>query len=304
MKANTRLIAARGVPFAAAATLLLAIAAANPASAQVSFNISFNDPGGTYSSYYADITSNLGAAENLWGQSLSGSTTFDVVVSFDENINRSFGHSVVSSFVENTGGYDIYEQGAAAKLRTGVDPNAASPDISIGLNPTYMTSELWFDPSPASRTTAVPSDRTDAVSVFLHELGHAFAFNGWRDGSGNLPGNYMSTFDQHISEVGGDLYYSGTAAEGSYGGPVPITWGNPNHIGNQTPRPGSDLIPDLMNGIVFNRGTRYDISGLDLAIAQDAGLAVVPEPRSAIAAGALCFAAAISFRARSKRQSK
>jgi len=41
-----------------------------------------------------------------------------------------------------------------------------------------------------------------------------------------------------------------------------------------SPRPGSDLIPDLMNGVVFDRGTSYDISPLDLAILADAGVDV------------------------------
>ena len=68
-----------------------------------------------------------------------------------------------------------------------------------------------------------------------------------------------------------------------YGGPVPVTFGNVAHIGNDSSRPGSDLIPDLMNGVVFFRGTRYDISPLDLAIVADTGLTViaVPEPSSA-----------------------
>ena len=37
-----------------------------------------------------------------------------------------------------------------------------------------------------------------------------------------------------------------------------------------------------MNGVVFYRGTRYDISALDLAILRDTGLAVAaaPEPTS------------------------
>jgi hypothetical protein len=55
-------------------------------------------------------------------------------------------------------------------------------------------------------------------------------------------------------------------------GPVPITYGNPFHLGNNSPRPGSDLIPDLMNGVVYYYQTRYDISALDLAIAKDAGV--------------------------------
>ena len=49
---------------------------------------------------------------------------------------------------------------------------------------------------PTRQSAAVPANRTDARSVFLHEFGHAFAFNGWRDGqTGALPGSYQSTFD-------------------------------------------------------------------------------------------------------------
>ena len=61
-----------------------------------------------------------------------------------------------------------------------------------------------------------------------------------------------------------------------------MTYGNSTHLGNDVPRPGSDLIPDLMNGVVFVRGDRYDISPLDLAIISDTGLAVntIPEPGS------------------------
>jgi hypothetical protein len=44
---------------------------------------------------------------------------------------------------------------------------------------------------------------------------------------------------------------------------------------------GTDLVPDLMNGVVFYRGTRYGVSALDLAIMADIGLPIttaVPEP--------------------------
>ena len=272
----------------------------NRLSAQLVFTLSFDDPGGTYSSYYPDIASNLGAAEGLWSQKLTGSTTLDVVVKFDSTVTRAYGASVTSSFVETSGGFNVLEQGAAAEIRTGTDPNGTSPDIEIGLNPSYLMSELWFDPHPNSRSDSVPSDRTDSVTVFLHELGHAFAFNGWRDGTGAMPGNYMSTFDRHVSLQGSDLFFNGAAAVAEYGGPVPVTYGNPNHIGNSAPRPGSDLIPDLMNGVVFDRGSRYSISDLDLAIMQDTGMAVVPEPDVMAVIGALCFIGAIIYRRRKR----
>src|SRR5438132_12407719 len=66
---------------------------------------------------------------------------------------------------------------------------------------------------------------------------------------------------------------------------VPLTYGNYHHLCNAAPRPGSDLIPDLMNGVQLNRDTRYDISLLDLDIFCDVGVPgttcqgpVVPEP--------------------------
>src|SRR5262249_42284267 len=137
--------------------------------------------------------------------------------------------------------------------------------------------ELWFDPSPQLRTTPVPSDKTDAYSIMLHELAHAIGFNGWRDGmTGGIPGSpsFESTFDQWETFDGTNLYFNGPMAKLVYGGPVPVTYGFNFHLGNASPRPGSDLIGDMMNGVVYNRGVRYDISPLDLAILADAGVGV------------------------------
>jgi hypothetical protein len=35
---------------------------------------------------------------------------------------------------------------------------------------------------------------------------------------------------------------------------------------------GASLIDQLMNGVVFYRGTRYDISALDIGVLKDVGL--------------------------------
>ncbi len=90
-------------------------------------------------------------------------------------------------------------------------------------NPTYLRNQLWFDPNPTQRTAPVPADKTDAMSVFLHELAHAFAFNGWRDGDHRQPaGDYLSTFDQHVIEDGDILFFNGPEAMRQYGDrPVP-----------------------------------------------------------------------------------
>lgn len=264
----------------------LAVSHATPASAQITFNLAFNDPGATYAAYYDPIRSNLLAAASDWSSYLLSTTpsSLEIEVGFLTGIPRATGRSFTSFFVGNFGGIDTYEQGAAGEIRTGIDPNGAAGDIEINLNPDYLADELWFDPDPEARAAAVPIDRTDAVTVFLHELGHAFSFNGWRDGTtGALPDSYQSTFDAHVSLSGDTLFFNGSNALSVYGAPVPITFGNYAHVGNDAPRLGADLIPDLMNGVVFYRGERYGISLLDLAITEDAGLrtrtfAAIPEP--------------------------
>jgi hypothetical protein len=192
---------------------------------------------------------------------------------------RSTGFSATSMFVNNVGGVNVFEQGVANEIRTGIDPNGDMPDLYLKFEPSYLTGELWFDPNPLARSAPVPGDKTDAYSVLLHELTHAIAFNGWRDATtAAIPGSppYESTFDQWESFDDANIYFNGPHATAIYGGPVPITYGNNWHVGNAAPRPGSDLIGDLMNGVVFFRGARYDISPLDLAIIADAGLATMP----------------------------
>jgi hypothetical protein len=187
------------------------------------------------------------------------------------------GTSVSSGFVRNNGTRDIFEQGAAFEVRTGMDPNGADPDIRIRIGTAYLTDQLWFDPNPQTRTDPIPANHIDAVSVFIHELGHAFVFNGWMNGTtGQLPPTYMSTFDEHASFDGSNLYFNGSGATARYGGPIPLTYGNYGHLGNSAPRPGSNLLIDLMNGVIYYYQTRYSISPLDLEIAKDSGMAITP----------------------------
>lgn len=275
-------------------TLLAAGAAAalQPAHAVVSIEVVFDDPAALYGAYYGDIQRNLVAAGDDWLSHFSApasNTVLTVSVGFVA-INTANGGSVSSSFVRSQAGINIFEQGAAAELRTGIDPNGTAADISfnIGING-YLQTELWFDPTPANlNDDVVPANKTDARSVLLHEFGHALGFNGWRNGStGALPGDYASTFDAYTAltstPAGNLVVFTGPAAVALYGGAVPITAGNYTHLGNNLPLAGVDLIPDLMNGVVYYRGSRYTISALDLAILQDVGLPVtaVPEPAGA-----------------------
>ena len=66
----------------------------------------------------------------------------------------------------------MFEQGAASEVLTGLDPNGAATDATIRIGTGYLTNELWFDPNAFARTAPVPSNKIDAESAFLHEMGH------------------------------------------------------------------------------------------------------------------------------------
>ncbi|WP_260441848.1 Calx-beta domain-containing protein [Microcystis aeruginosa] len=240
------------------------------------FNITINDTLNTYSTYYAAIESSIQASGSFWDNYIGGvNANLEVVVNFNNNIPTATGRSVTSSFVRNNGTFNIFEQGAAAEIKTGIDPNQNEPDIEINLSPNYLINTLWFDSNPFTREGIVPNNKIDAVSVFMHELGHAFAFNGWMNPTtGTMPGNYQSTFDEKTYFDGTNFFFTGSQAVSIYGSPVPLTYGNISHLGNNSPRPGSDLISDLMNGVVYYYGQKYYISPLDVAILADTGVPV------------------------------
>jgi hypothetical protein len=253
---------------------------AGSARAVIIFTVSFsNDDSGQFATYYPSITSNMLAAAQTWSQYFpSTDTTIAIEIQFADNATASCS-SETSSYVDTIDGIDIFEQAATTKVRTGLDQNDDLPDIVMQLGTNYLVQNLWFDPHPLARVDLVPSDKTDAMSVFIHELCHAWAFTGWIDQfDGTFPGNYESTFDKWTRFDGTNFFFVGPDAEAIYGGPIPLTYGNIFHVGNDSPRPGSDLIPDLMNGVVFRNGQRYYISGLDLAMCADTGVPVTNPP--------------------------
>jgi len=247
----------------------------------LSFSVAIDDPGGTVSAFHAAITSHVLATGAAWDAYIPEDASLEVSIVISSSVPRAAGRSVTTSFMHNKGTFNVFEQGVASEIRTGIDPNGGAFDIEFILNPVYLTDELWFDPDPFARSAFIPIDRTDAVSVFLHEFGHAFAFNGFLDlTTGAHPGNFESTFDEFTLFEETNFFFLGPQTVSLYGAPVPLTFGNFYHFANNPPRPGSDLIPDLANGVVFFRGHRYNISPLDLALLADVGVPVqaVPEP--------------------------
>lgn len=259
--------------------ILLAIATISAHSnAALTYTLTFDDPLSRGVGYYSAIESHVSASLNQWGSFLNGSADLGIQVRITDEVERASGRSFTSGFMRNDGIADIFEQGMAYELRTGIDPNGSAPDVELQFNPDYLLDELWFDPNPAQRIAPIAASHTDAMSVFLHEFGHAIAFNGWEAlAASATPNNFLSPWDELVTHDGEHTFFHGLSSENLYGGPIPVTNQNNFHIGNLSD-PGSDLIPDLMNGMLFYKETRYFISALDLAIISDLGVAVIPEP--------------------------
>lgn len=302
-------------PLALAAPALLCLAAAAPmARAQVTTNFSFDTSASVLTQIERDeITSHVSEAMRRWSSLLviDGPRSIEVKV-FVTSEPTASAASAYGYPIGQAGGRDLLEQAVAYELRTGIDANGADPDMNLNIGLNYLRTQIWFDPDPSARTAAVPSNRVDAMSVFLHEVGHAIAYNGWADNTtGVPPSTYWSTFDRWMTP-GAPTVFSGPSAVATWGAAPDLTTGNNKHWGNASPgmlvprvewqaarpvewknglpvppmmssppladasRASVDavdpLILQLMNGVVFYTAHRYDISPLDIAVLRDVGL--------------------------------
>jgi PEP-CTERM motif-containing protein len=238
-------------------------------------DVAFSGDNGQLSSYYSSLANDLSYAAADWEKLFvsRNPSTLNVNVVFD-NSPTANSSSLFVMPLYNIGSTWVYQQGAVDTVLNGVHNPWGQYDVTIHIGTSYLTNELWFDPNPAN-IDPVPANKTDAESVFTHEFGHIFGFEGYRDPStGALWFNAESIFDTWVTFLNNAPYFTGPDAESVYGGAVPLTVGNLYHVGNPS-GPGADLEvypADLMNGNVFYRGTKYDISPLDAAIFADLGL--------------------------------
>jgi Ca2+-binding RTX toxin-like protein len=135
---------------------------------------------------------------------------------------------------------------------------------------------MFLDPTPATRGET-PVDRTDGLSVLLHEVGHALGFTGYYNETTNSFGGYQTPFDQRLRVIGGQTYFDGPNVRALLGGPVELTDFNYGHYGNSNEYPPftTDPLVGLMNGVVYYRGYNYAISDIDLAMMADMGLGTI-----------------------------
>jgi len=297
---------------------LLGLALAPCGHAQVVWNVSFDASASVLTApERAQVTSHLQEAGRRWAAAMGVTAPRSIEIEVRvASVPTANGSSVTSSFVGVINGRNTFEQGVASELRTGIDPNAGEPDGFVIFGLAYLRNELWFDPDPVARIAPVPADRTDAMSVALHEIGHVIGYNGWADlQTGVPPPTFWSTFDRWM-QPGAPTLFTGPRAVRRWGGAPDLTTGNNKHWGNpvaglpaparqpvpqvqwrdgrpapqpacrmlslSAPPPGSALdrlrLPggsprhELMNGVVFFRGNRYDITPLDRATLDDLDL--------------------------------
>jgi len=221
----------------------------------------------------------LDAALQEWSNLIDGKGTLTVALKL-ATINSGRAQGGVTS-AAYSGLYDpsnnnisIVDTSGLYKLLTGSSEPGATSDITITIDPTYLTTR-YLDPKPGY--TTVPLNQADLTEVFAHEIGHGLGMTGYiPPGGSSVPGQIESEYDANVSFIGGKPYFVGANAEKVYGGPVPLTFGGPSsvagydediyHLGNSSSDPV--IGNDVMNGSYLPFGNTQ-VSTLDAAIIND-----------------------------------
>ena len=267
---------------------LVAASLGSMARGAITCDVAIDDRGRKYSDYETKVRACIEAAGAEWGQVLEGSARLNIVVRYDPEVKTVRAASILQPQTRTLGVYKVYEQGALAKLRENTTKANLMPDAEIVLAPEFLA-QMWFDPEPGVRTAAVPADRVDAVSVFLQEFGHVFAFKSWR-GSDPKESKGLSTFDLHVSEgtegtSERELFFVGPHALAMYGRPVPLDRERVWHLGKAAAGMGGDLSGELMDGVVGSVGKRFRITPLTLAMLDDIGVGLNAQARAVAESG-------------------
>jgi Ca2+-binding RTX toxin-like protein len=252
------------------------------------YTVALSDPTGALTAAQSTaVLDNLRGALDIYSRHITGQGVLDVVVQVDfSGATVGSGASVVAV---NTGatfnGKTVIYEGAVAELRSGTDPNGDAADLRINLPPSYLTNALWLDPDPTTRAATVAAGKFDAVTFFLHELGHGLGFNGRGDeATGVVSGGFVSTYDTFVQTQGGYPVFTGANAMAVYGGAVPLAAGQFNDYHHYGRLSADGLDDGLMEGSTSAAsggtadGGRWYLDQLDLAFFRDIGLTTVTTP--------------------------
>ena len=261
-----------------------------------SFNyaIHYNDPNNYAGGLSSVIQTDLNAALQDFEGKISGIGTLGVELDIIPSTSSNAGE------LADGGPFALIPQGSldgktlevpssVNELETGSHTPGYSSDIIIQI-PESSLNEIYFDPNPAAGDNigSVAPNKYDALTIFRHELTHGFGFISLRNSATGTLGPAETMFDHYssITSSGADVF-TGSAAEATYGGPVPITTikngEQYSHLGND---PTSPLANDLMSGTGLMNGVTHQVSALDLAILKDIGVPEVSSAGSATIASA------------------
>ncbi|MET3119851.1 hypothetical protein AAKU64_004098 [Undibacterium sp. GrIS 1.8] len=291
--------------------LLLALpVCSNLYAGQLKYELVVDDPANLLGDKRDKVLENFNAAVDDWGNWIESASILRIQINVRTNTDgtgRFSGRSYSNISHHNQGAIKVSEESAIYKLRTGKSLSATDPDIVVEIRPDMIGREYWIDPNSKTRTDTVPEGMIDLVTVFAHELGHGFGFNGWSDRSSgtwkNL--NFVSLYDELIVKrsVDGLPEFIGKNTSRVYGRALPIFFvhdtytqqtvhrdrtyfcsisesQNITHYGRFNPLADENDLSffGLMSGAWVNKhkgeGLRIKVGRLDAAILADLGVPV------------------------------
>jgi len=236
----------------------------------VSFDTSSPNLAGLTGAEQQAILDVANAAATVWSWYLTAANvTLSLLIKVDDSFfsGNTLAQGGPTSFFSNgatSGGKTVYVAGTDVELATGQDPNGTAPDLNIGLTTNSIRNLLYFK---TDEYGPVPSNRNDAFSVFLHEIGHGLGIIYTGDDP-SFPGTTpFDTFVQNGTFIGSNAEAAYQALTGSPTG-VPLQPGSLSHLSESGPL-GSDLMSPILN-----TGTNVGISAVDLGILQDIGVPI------------------------------
>jgi cytochrome oxidase Cu insertion factor (SCO1/SenC/PrrC family) len=206
------------------------------------------------------VLDTMTAAANIWSWYLTAANitlSLSIVVDntkFSSPVLAQGGPTASYSTGTTFGGYPVYEADTSIELRTGQDRNGSAPDLKVELTVDSIRSMFFKTDNYGS----VPFNGLDALSAFLHEIGHGLGMVYFSDDPNHTG---VSIYDTLVQNG----FFVGANARAVYGGNVPLEPGSLAHVSETT------LGTDLMSPAI-NRSVNAHISALDLAILRDIGV--------------------------------
>lgn len=217
------------------------------------------------------ILDTMNAAATIWSWYLTAQNiTLDLIIKID---NSAFSGNTLARggptdfYTTSTQSVKVYDAVGDTKLETGVDRNGATADMGVTLTVNSIRNLLYFRPSPTATVApaSIPSNRDDALSVFLHEIGHGLGLESLSAAiTDSTFATEKSTYDTFINSS--SQFTGANAMAAAISGPIQLDPASISHL-LKSGTYGSDLMSTTIPAGIIDR-----ISPLDLGMLQDIGV--------------------------------